>query len=215
MKPWFRFYNEVVDDPKVQRLSGDLFKVWVNFLCLASKHDGVLPSTEDLAFSLRVSEDEISTFRNQLMIAGLFDEKRGMVVPHGWDKRQFKSDLSTSRVKRFRKRSKPVSRNGPEQTRTEQTPIVPESGFEKFWNAYPRKVGKTAAMKRWVVIEPSEELVGKMLAAIEAWKQSDQWRKNDGQYVPYPVTWLNQERWNDQVAVEKLPPKIKAVQVAL
>ena len=40
---WYRMYDELLDNPKVQRLSGDEFKAWVNILCLASRHDGVVP----------------------------------------------------------------------------------------------------------------------------------------------------------------------------
>jgi hypothetical protein len=44
---WFRFYDDALNDPKVQKLSGDLFKAWVNILCLASKHGGELPAVND------------------------------------------------------------------------------------------------------------------------------------------------------------------------
>lgn len=52
---WFRMYNEVVDDPKVQRLPPAVFKNWVNFMCIASKHGGVLPEFKDIAYRLRVT----------------------------------------------------------------------------------------------------------------------------------------------------------------
>ena len=41
-------------------------------------------------------------------------------MPHNWLKYQYKSDVSTERVKQFRKRRETVSRNAPEQSRTEQ-----------------------------------------------------------------------------------------------
>jgi len=34
---WFRFYNDALDNPKVQLLPSDLFKTWVNLLCIASR----------------------------------------------------------------------------------------------------------------------------------------------------------------------------------
>jgi len=30
-------------------------------------------------------------------------------------------------------------------------------------------------------------------------KNSDDWTRNDGQYIPYPATWLNGQRWEDEV----------------
>jgi hypothetical protein len=48
---WLRLYCEVVADPKVQRLPGDKFKRWINLLCVAGQHDGILPPmAENLLF---------------------------------------------------------------------------------------------------------------------------------------------------------------------
>lgn len=97
------------------------------------------------------------------------------------------------------------------QTKTEtkyktdiNTPIAPKGAkrsdaeFEIFWSAYPTKVGKQPARKAFDKVKvPVETLV----AAIERQKCSSQWSKDGGQYIPNPATWLNQERWNDE-----LPP---------
>ena len=39
--------------------------------------------------------------------------------------------------------------------------------------------------------------VDTLTAAVEAQKQSAQWTKDNGQYIPNPATWLNQGRWED------------------
>lgn len=72
--------------------------------------------------------------------------------------------------------------------------------FEKFWSAYPKRVGKKAAQKAFIKIKPNEELLEKMLKAIEAQNKSEQWQKENGQYIPNASTWLNGERWNDEAA---------------
>jgi hypothetical protein len=74
-----------------------------------------------------------------------------------------------------------------------------ETRFDTFWAAYPRKEGKGAAQKWWEKRKPSAELVDQMLAAIEGWKQSLQWQRDNGQYIPHPNTWLNQSRWEDEI----------------
>ena len=66
--------------------------------------------------------------------------------------------------------------------------------FVLFWTAYPRKVGKGAARKSWLKKHPP---VNQVLSAIEAAKKTDQWRRDDGQFIPHPSTWFNQERWLD------------------
>jgi rubrerythrin len=105
MSRWFRFYDCALDDPKVQRLSDALFKTWINLLCVASRNGGRLPAVEDLAFMLRLSEDEMAASLDKLTAARLLDEGDTGMSPHNWDERQFKSDVSSERVKRFRQRS--------------------------------------------------------------------------------------------------------------
>lgn len=101
---WFRFYDGALDDPKVQRLSCDLFKLWVNLLCLASRHSGMLPKPVDIAFALRTTPAELGPLLKELVGAGLLDRTDGAWAPHNWNARQFKSDVSNDRVKRHRQR---------------------------------------------------------------------------------------------------------------
>lgn len=126
MGKWFRFYDEALDDPKVQRLDPETFKGWVNLLCLASRNDGTIPALEDVAFALRIDIIAARSLVDRLTIAGLIATVKGgangsRIAPNGWDKRQYKSDTSTERVKRFRKRSGNAEETPPEtDTDTEQ-----------------------------------------------------------------------------------------------
>jgi hypothetical protein len=74
--------------------------------------------------------------------------------------------------------------------------------FDAFWRAYPRKVGKGAAVKAWSKIKPNDELQQKILTAIEAQKKTDQWSRDGGQYIPHPATWLNAARWDDEIQIQ-------------
>lgn len=109
MSRWFRLYDEMLDDPKAQRLPPQDFKVWINLLCLASRNDGKLPCVSDIAFALRITENDAVTLVERLCIAGLIDKRNGgpdgfRYAPHGWDKRQYKSDNSADRVKKHREK---------------------------------------------------------------------------------------------------------------
>ena len=73
-------------------------------------------------------------------------------------------------------------------------------GFENFWKEYPKKIGKKTTEASFRKIKP--ELHDSLMAGLSKWKQSDQWTKDGGQFIPYPATWLNQERWNDEVPVK-------------
>jgi len=80
--------------------------------------------------------------------------------------------------------------------REDKTKIIPV-GFEEFWKTYPRKVNKKEALASWVKakLPPLEEI----LASIEKQKKSDQWLEMGGKYIPYPSTWLNKEKWTDEL----------------
>ncbi len=70
--------------------------------------------------------------------------------------------------------------------------------FQTFWSAYPKKTAKKAAMTAWKKAKKDLPPIDKVLEAIERQKQSDQWRRDKGQFIPHPATWLNQGRWEDE-----------------
>lgn len=72
--------------------------------------------------------------------------------------------------------------------------------FEVFWTAYPRKTAKAEALKSWSKLRPDVRLLSAILTALGLQKQSSQWRRDAGQYIPHPATWLNQRRWEDETS---------------
>jgi len=76
-------------------------------------------------------------------------------------------------------------------------------GFLKFWETYPKKKNRGHAEKAWQKIKPNDELLEVMLSAIEKLKLSNDWIKNDGQFIPYPASWLNAKGWEDEIKVVK------------
>ena len=208
MTRWFRLYDDVLNDPKVQRLSGESFKFWINMLCIASKNGGVLPGIEDMAFALRVSNDVCTSLIDELKTCGLIDGSKRL-VPHGWEKRQYKSDTSTDRVKRFRERSRnvteTVSETAPDTDKETDTETdknqkkIPKkrdrsagsAEFENFWLVYPRKINRAVALKAFEKATRKTE-ADLIISAVRGYKFAD-----DEQFIPHPATWLNQERWID------------------
>ena len=71
--------------------------------------------------------------------------------------------------------------------------------FEEFWKAYPKKVGKGYAFDCFKKIRVSRALLDTMLEAIAKQKKSSMWKRDKGQYIPNPSTWLNQKRWEDDL----------------
>lgn len=87
--------------------------------------------------------------------------------------------------------------------KTTSRTIVLDDGFDEFWNYYPKKVGKDAAKKIWKNKTPN---INDVIVSLCWQKESDQWRRDDGKYIPNPATYLNQGRWKDEPPVIDLAP---------
>ncbi len=94
-----------------------------------------------------------------------------------------------------------------DKKREEKTPPTPRSrgarpsdtgppGFRKFWSAYPSKTGRTTALASWRR-KKLEHMAGELVAAVEQQKGSEKWQRG---VIPNPSTWLNQGRWEDEIA---------------
>ena len=146
--PWLRFYVRTLNNPKVQRLPGSVFKGWVNLLCLAKELDGDLPPLEDIAFRLRLSKTKA---RN--LVKTLNDQRLNRRRP---DARLGRYAVSLRLINRTGETSQGteketgsnVSSNGSEtaqrrvdKNRTEETtpPIIPPKACDRIfrdWNSY-------------------------------------------------------------------------------
>lgn len=90
-------------------------------------------------------------------------------------------------------------------TDTKETTIPADGGgdyskeFSEFWLAYPRKVGKGDAWKKWKAkVKPAKQILPKILEALDWQKDSPNWTKDGGQFIPHPATYINQTRWLDE-----------------
>lgn len=79
-----------------------------------------------------------------------------------------------------------------------------EERFDRFWSVYPRKTAKVEARKKFDKLNPDEELLNVMINAVQQQKQSEQWTKDNGQYIPHPATWIHQRRWEDETTYPKM-----------
>lgn len=90
-----------------------------------------------------------------------------------------------------------------EETEEEkETETESPKAFDEFWKSYPNKVGKGAAEEAWKK-KGCEKLLPQILVAIRDAKVSQAWTKDAGQFIPNPTTWLNQRRWEDELAPRK------------
>ena len=81
-----------------------------------------------------------------------------------------------------------------------------DDGFERFWSSYPRKIGKQAAKNAWRKAKGKPK-VDIIIEVVNQQKQTEQWQKDNGQFIPHPATWINQGRWDDALTTEIEKPR--------
>ena len=85
-------------------------------------------------------------------------------------------------------------------------PDAQERRFEQFWAIYPKKQGRGAALKAWKKIKMDKALFEVIMAKVqENIDHNRNWRRDGGQYIPNPSTWLNETRWKDTIGVSGMP----------
>lgn len=194
--PWLRLYTEIIDDPKVWTLPAAQFRIWIGLLCIASEHGGALPSSETIAYRLRCSRKSIDAALASLASAGLIDrDQAGKMALHNWSQRQYVSDVSTPRVRRYRQRER--SSTPPQPPAAANAPAPADDVIERMMRRHPRpdRAGSAAEIGRALVsILQDSANMAEEIAAIErkhqAWCESAAWTEHDGRYCPSLPRWI-------------------------
>jgi predicted phage replisome organizer len=224
---WIKITTDMFDDEKIRLIEsmpeGDAILVtWIKLLTLAGKtnDNGTIYLTETIPYT----EDMLSTIcRRPLQIIRLalqtFEKLEMIAIENGiinivnWEKHQNIERLqqireqTRTRVARFREKqrllSEPVTLRNAEVTQQNKNKnkniYMLKNGFNLFWERYPKKLAKRDAEKAFAKIKPDEKLFNLILEKLELYKKSEAWLKDGGQYIPYPATWLNGRRWEDEI----------------
>ena len=79
--------------------------------------------------------------------------------------------------------------------------------FLSFYNAYPKHKKRDDAFKAWKSLNGTRPELSVLLAAIEDQKKSEEWLKENGQFIPYPASWLRAGSWADEVNTNNGQPE--------
>lgn len=79
-------------------------------------------------------------------------------------------------------------------TLRESAQVPPD--FERFWECYPRKVGRRKALGAWAQSEGKRPAIEQLIGRVEAQASSAQWMEG---VIPNPSTWLDEQRWEDEL----------------
>jgi len=106
----------------------------------------------------------------------------------------------TPRGEEIREEKNKERNTPPPPSRGVTRPPAADREFDEFWQAFPKKKSKGQAKKAWDKLRKEKKLppLPTMLQAIAAAKAGHDWQKDGGKYIPYPATWLNGERWEDE-----------------
>jgi hypothetical protein len=213
---WLRLWHDMPNDPKWRTISraskqsiSSVIAVYVHILVIASNANerGRTQNicNEDIASALDLDCEQVDA---------IIDAMQGRVLDgdlvSGWKKRQIeREDGGAERARAWRENKKRTQANASERKRTPDTDTDTDTDtdiknkpsvhvgdeFARFWDAYPKKVGKVDAKKAWVKNKPP---IDDVLVALLWQSKSDQWLKDGGQYIPNPSTYINQWRWHDE-----------------
>lgn len=177
--PWIKLHFGMLSSQDWVMMDDQSRVLAIACMLIASRNGGKIP--DDLDYIKRVAYLKTKPNLKPLI-------ECGFVEPDG-DCKQMLADASTSIYTE--------ERRGETET---------DSGFDAFYQAYPKKVGKDDARKAWNKKKPP---LADVLKAIEQYKLTPQWNKDDGQFIPNPSTWLNQGRWKDEIFVVENKIKLK------
>ena len=127
------------------------------------------------------------------------------------------TDVRTKRNEsksKSKSKSKSIKETISEKNSAEILPIVgevlpeDEKMFLEFWTAYPKKVDKKGSERAFKNIKKLKSVFPEIMSALEIQKQSEQWSKNNGQFIPNPTTYIHQERWTAVTETDEIQTKI-------
>lgn len=195
------------------------FRVFLHCLLMANFTDGrfegmdikrgqFVTSLPSLADQTRLSIRQVRVALDHLIMTGELTNKSftkfRIITVVNYDKYQSNDSQNDSQMTDKRqtndrqmtdKRQQYKKNNNDNNEKKEKEILL----FDRFWSVYPRHVNKQGAMKAFDKLKVDEELLEKMITAVERQKKSEQWSRDNGQYIPHPATWLNQHRWEDEI----------------
>ena len=217
--PWMKFYpRDWRGDQALRAVSIAARGLWMECLCImheAKPYGHLLlngQKVEDgaLARMAGISVDEVSALMTELRQAGVFSlTSKGVVfsrrmtkdfsrskIGHKYAQKRWSQDVENATQKHIPNGSpngNPITQKPEARSQKEKDTSVNE-GFDDFYMAYPRKVGKGHAERAYRTackkIQPE-----KLLEAVKIFSASQSGK--DPKYIPHPATWLNGERWAD------------------
>ena len=168
---WFKFYGtDYINNIEIHKLNFEQKAILVELWCLGSESDGILPDNFEISFRLHYPSDFIEKIVGELHARGWLEDYQ---------------------------QSASIEKRREEKIRED---IVLDK-FNEFWEVWPkgnRKVNRVGCLKLWQS-QKLEEIGDKIINHVKIMSDTD-WKKDNGQWIPMPATYLRQERFNTELA---------------
>lgn len=206
---WFKHMSDMRNDHFIRSLryqyGNEGYAVWCLILEMYAENCGHEPGgkvvfdvdvfRKELGISAKKVELFLNFFQTFSKLLFNFSEKKLEIqIP----RMASLKDNHTKNLQVTGKLLAPKKKKKEEEVRI-NNPLPPKGdsqSFEKFWSSYPTKVGKAAVKRAWERKKLSARL-DEILAGLEKQRTTEKWTKG---YIPNPLTFINQERWNDEAS---------------
>ena len=232
--PFMKFYvRDWISDPELRMVSLAARGLWIECLCYMhqAKRRGYLETPNGNPISVECLSRLSGTFEHTLK--GAMDE----LLEHGipgvcpdtgiWYSRRMvkeshKSELCSQAGKRggnptLKSEESEIRDQIPDTTKSLKGNIKKtlkganeySADFLTFWDSYPRKVNKGKAYQAWCKRNGALPKVEVIVAAVRAQCGTTDWKKEGGQFIPHPSSWLNAAGWENDIASmnQRKPPR--------
>ena len=181
--PWIKLYRAILNDYELRSIPLASRLAYVFCLIIASETDNRIPNDYvflSARFGFEINESVLTPLIDTGFL--LASGARRLLARHATSSSLL--CLSDSSLHSLPPKSDLKSNGHAEE-------------FEQFWRAYPKKVGKKKAQLAWKKAGDRPE-IAQVIRRIEESKRTDQWTKDNGQFIPHPSTWINEGRWDDE-----------------
>lgn len=172
---------------------------WVKNFLKHQKNDTINPENRAHVQILKLLAEQSQRFNASECFRGFLAPYKGLLSPLG---------IGKGKGKGIGKKEGEI-----QEGKDEKAPPKMD-GFEEFWSSYPKKKAKGDAEKAWREKGCFTKL-DQILTAIKRARSSPDWKKDNGQFIPHPATWLNRKGWEDDIAIPSRPKQTNGTAVEL
>ncbi len=208
---FIKLYRSIQDNPLWESKPFDKARAWIDLLLLANHRDSevlikgdvyvckrgqVLRSIKYFENRWGWSRQRVRTFLNLLQKLKMIDKKLTKKLTHLTicNYKDFQDSATTKQPKS--NHSATTYNKGNNSKNIKNIP-----NFDLFWLKYPNKKSKKKAQQIWKS-RNLEKKFDEIIAGLDRYIKSDSWNSDGGAYIPHPTTFLNQERWLDDISVK-------------